>query len=164
MFGELQTWSTMMNFTWAIIAFFIHHYCTPSFELLLFDLTHTNPINWMQGRKGINLHHLLSFFSCCSFDWCCGRSCFPLVFNDEMMTMMMGKAMPPFSCPFMPFLLLLLMMNDDHLNYNGGGNLLLMLLVVLLLHLDVCHLLTLKSREKDRGREKKGRWRKKGAM
>jgi hypothetical protein len=36
--------------------------------------------------------------------------------------------------------------------------------VVLLLHLDVCHLLTLKSREKDRGREKKGRWRKKGAM
>jgi hypothetical protein len=70
--------------------------------------------------------------------------------------MMMGKAMPPFSCPFMPLLLLLLLMNDDHLNYDGGGNLSLMLLVVLLLHLDVCHLLTLKSREKDRGREKKG--------
>jgi len=37
------------------------------------------------------------------------------------------------------------------------------LLVVLLLYLDVCHLLTLKSRKKDRRREKKGR-RKKGAM
>ncbi len=77
--------------------------------------------------------------------------------------MMMGKAMPPFSCPFMP-LLLLLMMNDDHLNYDGGGNLSLMLLVVLLLHRDVCHLLTLKSREKNRGREKKGRGREKGVM
>ncbi len=83
------------------------------------------------------------------------------MFNDEMMTMMMGKAMPPFFCPFVPLLLLLLLllMNDDHLNYDGGGNLLLMLLVVLLLHLDVCHLLTLKSREKDRGKEKKGRGR-----
>jgi hypothetical protein len=118
----------------------------------------------MQGKKGINFHHLLSFCSCCSFDWCCGRSCFLLVFNDEMMTMMMGKGMPPFSCPFMPLLLLLLLMNDDHLNYDGGGNLLLMLLVVLLLHLDVCHMLTLKSREKDRKREKKGRGREKGAL
>jgi hypothetical protein len=79
------------------------------------------------------------------------------VFNDDMMTMMMGKAMPPFSCPFMPLLLLLLLMNDDHLNYDGGGNLLLMLLVVLLLHLDVCHLLTLNLKRKIEGERKKGK-------
>lgn len=60
-FEELQTWLTMINFIWAIIEFFIHHYHNPSFELLLFRLI-------QQPRSTeCNEEKELTFTICCPF-------------------------------------------------------------------------------------------------